>query len=61
MAGATRGRGTAYLSEAPEFNPVFFGGIRVTRALALCVCFEDRCLFFCTFCLVIVLSVPTIN
>ena len=40
---------------------VFFGGIRVTRALVLCVCFEDRCLFLCSFCLVIVLSVPTIN
>jgi hypothetical protein len=26
-----------------------FSGVRVTRSLVLCVCFLDRCLFFCTF------------
>ena len=26
-----------------------FSGVRVTRSLVLCVCFVDRCLFFCTF------------
>jgi hypothetical protein len=26
-----------------------FGGVRVTRSLAFCVCFVDRCLPFCTF------------
>jgi len=31
---------------------------RVTRSLVLCVCFEDRCLTFCSFfCMAIVLSV----
>ena len=24
-------------------------GIRITRSLVLCVCFVDRCLYFCTF------------
>jgi hypothetical protein len=32
-------------------------GVRVSRSLVLCVCFVDRCLFFCTFLLTIVLSV----
>jgi hypothetical protein len=26
-----------------------FSEVRVTRSLVLCVCFVDRCLFFCTF------------
>ena len=26
-----------------------FSGVRVTRSLVLCVCFADRCLFFCPF------------
>jgi len=30
-------------------SPPGFNGVRVTRSLVLCVCFEDRCLFFCTF------------
>jgi hypothetical protein len=34
-----------------------FTGVRVTRSLVLYVCFLDRCLFFCTFVLAIVLSV----
>jgi hypothetical protein len=29
--------------------PPVFSGVRVTRSLVLCVCFVDRCLFFCTF------------
>ena len=33
---------------APEFTPIF-SGVRVTRSVALCVCFVDRCLSFCTF------------
>ena len=33
-----------HLSLAPVFS-----GVRVTRSLALCVCFVDRCLSFCTF------------
>jgi hypothetical protein len=41
-----------HLSSPPVFN-----GVRVTRFLVLCVCFVDRCLFFCTFRLAIVLSV----
>ena len=28
-------------------SPADFGGVRVTRSLALCVCFVDRCLSFC--------------
>jgi hypothetical protein len=31
-----------------RFPPVF-SWFRVTRSFALCVCFVDRCLFFCTF------------
>jgi hypothetical protein len=46
--GATSGAGTAYPSGAPGFNPGF-SGIRVTRALVLCVCFVDRWLSFCPF------------
>ena len=38
----------AYPSGAPEFTPAF-SGVRVTRAVVLCVCFVDRCLSFCTF------------
>jgi hypothetical protein len=34
--GATSGAGTAYSSEASEFNPGF-SGVRVTRSLTLCV------------------------
>ena len=30
-------------------SPAVFSGVRVTRSLALCVCFVDRCLSFCTF------------
>ena len=45
MMDATSGTGTAYPSGAPEFTPVF-SGVRVTRSLALCVCFVDRCLSF---------------
>ena len=30
-------------------SPPVFSGVRVTRSLALCVCFVDRCLSFCTF------------
>ena len=30
-------------------SPPFFNAIRVTRSLALCVCFVDRCLSFCSF------------
>jgi hypothetical protein len=30
-------------SGAPEFTPLF-SGVRVTRSLAVCVCFVDRCL-----------------
>jgi hypothetical protein len=26
-----------------------FSEVRVTQSLVLCVCFVDRCLFFCTF------------
>jgi hypothetical protein len=32
------------LSSSPVFNEV-----RITRSLAVCVCFVDRCLSFCTF------------
>ena len=46
--GATSGAGTANPSEAPESTPVF-SGVCVTGSLVLCVCFVDRCLFFCTF------------
>ena len=41
----TSGVGTVYPSGAPEFTPVF-SGVCVTRSLALCVCFVDRCLSF---------------
>jgi hypothetical protein len=44
----TSGAGTSYPSGAPEFTPGF-SGVRVTRALVLCVCFVDRCLSFCPF------------
>ena len=30
-------------------SPSVFSGVRVTRSLVLCVCFVDRCFFFCTF------------
>ena len=30
-------------------SPPIFNGVRVTRSLVLCVCFLDRCLFFCPF------------
>jgi hypothetical protein len=48
MTGATSGAGTAYPSGAPEFTPGFSGD-RITRSLALYVCFVDRCVSFCTF------------
>ena len=38
-------------------SPPVFSGVRVNRSLVLYVCFVDRCLSFCTFSLVIVLSV----
>jgi hypothetical protein len=28
---------------------IFFSGVRVTWSLILCVCFVERCLFFCSF------------
>jgi hypothetical protein len=40
--------GTANPFRAPESTPVF-SGVRVTRALVLCVCFVERCLSFCPF------------
>ena len=40
--------GPAYLSWAPGFISGF-SRVRVTRSLALCVCFVDRCLSFCSF------------
>jgi len=46
--GANSGTETAYPSGALEFTPGF-SGVRVTRALVLCVCFVDRCLSFNTF------------
>jgi len=52
--GVTSGAGTTYPSRAPGSPPVF-SGVRVTRSLVLCVCFVDRCWFFCT--LAIVLSI----
>ena len=30
-------------------SPPVLSGVRVTRSLALCFCFVDRCLSFCTF------------
>jgi len=30
-------------------SPPVFSGVRVTRSLALCLCFVDRCLSFCLF------------
>jgi hypothetical protein len=30
-------------------SPLVFSWVRVTRSLALCICFVDRCLSFCTF------------
>jgi hypothetical protein len=36
------------LQEHLSSSPVF-SGVRVTRFLALCVCFVDRCLYLCTF------------
>ena len=29
-------------------SPPVFGVARVTRSLVFCVCFVDRCLYFCT-------------
>jgi hypothetical protein len=46
MTGATIGAETAYPSVTSEFTPVF-SGVRVTRSLALYVCFVDRCWSFC--------------
>ena len=48
FTGVTSGAGTAYHSEHLSSSPVY-SGVRVTRSLALCVCFVDRCLSFCTF------------
>jgi hypothetical protein len=38
-------------------SPPVFSWVRVTRSLALYVCFVDRFLSFCTFFLAIVLSI----
>jgi len=58
--GVTSVAGTANHSRAHEFTP-FFNLIRVTRSLALCVCFVDRFLSFCSFtfghCVVCVFSI----
>jgi len=47
-SGFTSGAGTAYLSGANEFIPVF-SGVLVTRSSTLCECFVDRCLSLCSF------------
>jgi hypothetical protein len=44
------------LPEHPSSSPVF-SGVPVTRSLVLCVCFVDRCLFFCPFVCFYVFSV----
>ena len=46
--GVTSRAGTPYPSGAHEFIPGF-SEVRVTRSLALYVCFVDRCLSVCTF------------
>jgi len=54
--GATSGARTAYPSLAPVFTPGF-SGVRVAQSVAFClyvlcmfcVCFVDRCLYFCHF------------
>ena len=38
-----------YLQCGCESSPPVFSGVCVTWSLVLCVCFVDRCLFFCTF------------
>jgi len=48
--------GTAYPSGPPEFTPGFCR-VSVARSLVLCVVFQDRCLSFVLFLLVIILSV----
>ena len=30
-------------------SPPIFSGVHVTRSVVLCVCFVDRCLYFCPF------------
>jgi hypothetical protein len=47
------------LPTVPEHlnSPTVFSGVRVTRYLVWYECFPDRCLSFCAFFLVIVLSV----
>jgi hypothetical protein len=37
------------MAEGGERSPSVFSGIRVTRSLALCVCFVDLCLSPCPF------------
>jgi hypothetical protein len=52
MTDATSGAEIAYPPRAPEFAPPpssVFNGVCVTLSLVLCVCFVDRCLFFCPF------------
>ncbi len=46
----------SYLVERKLFSlpkhiglPPDFSGVRVTRSSVLCVCFVDRCLYYCTF------------
>jgi hypothetical protein len=43
------GAGVHSLPESTRVYSWFYSGARVTRSLALCVCFVDRCLSFCTF------------
>ena len=44
-------RNSHKLNTLPEHmrSPPIFSGVRVTRSLALCICFIDRCLSLCTF------------
>ena len=42
------GAGTTYSYGAPQFNPVI-SKVRVLPALVLYICFEGRCLSFCSF------------
>ena len=43
-------RALAYKQERHTYNAsLVFSWVRVNRSLALCLCFVDRCLSFCTF------------
>jgi hypothetical protein len=48
MTDATSEAGSTDPSGTPEITPAF-SGTRVTRPLALYICFVDRCFSFCTF------------